>query len=182
MINVEKPVNKDTSYERPVHKKSAIIVDIDNTLCETEFIFDEIQKNQLTGNAKWEYFHSNIHRCPVKSWCMMLVINYLKLGYDVIFLTARSERILVQTRDYLCQYVPEQFYPNIHLFMRQANDISPAWNVKEKWLNKIKDTYYFSFAIDDDIDNCRMFYTRGIPVLCPVRKELLSKIPSQTLS
>lgn len=182
MVNIKKLLNKFTRIKRTANKKNAIIVDIDNTLCETDFIFDEIQKNQLSGAAKWGYFNSNVQRCPVNAWCIMLVINYLILGYDVIFLTARSEKISKETEAYLFQYLPEQFRSNIHLFMRQADDISPAWNVKEKWLNEIEDAYCFSFAVDDDIDNCRMFYARGIPVLCPVHKELLTKIPSQVLS
>lgn len=171
MINAIEQLNIDPKRDRPVKKKSAIIVDIDNTLCESEFIFDEIRQKELSGAAKWDYFNSNINRCPLNAWCMMLVNNYLVQGYDVIFLTARSQEIYTQTEEYISMYTMNSYSQNIHLLMRSKSDISPAWVVKQNWLKKIKEDFHISFAIDDDLENCRMFYENGIPALCPVRPD-----------
>lgn len=162
-------------------KRSAIIVDIDNTFCESEFIFDEIKELDLHGQEKWNYFHSNIHRCKVNLWCVMLVNNYLAMDYDVIFLTARSEAIRQQTIDFIRTYLHKSFdAERVSLYMRSKNDLSPAWNVKEKWLKKIKQNYHISFAIDDDYDNCQMFFNNDIPALYPMANIFLKRSLSKT--
>jgi len=174
---------KSEKLEMNKLKRSAIIVDIDNTFCETEFIFDEIKVLDLHGEEKWKYFHSNIHRCKINAWCAMLVNNYLAMDYDVIFLTARSEEIRPQTIDFIRAYIHQSFdAERVSLYMRSKNDLSPAWNVKEKWLKKIKQNYHISFAIDDDYDNCQMFFNNGIPALYPMYNVFHKKIITQNLA
>jgi len=53
---------------------------------------------------------------------------------------------------------------------------------KEKWLKKIKQNYHISFAIDDDYDNCQMFFNNGIPALYPMYNVFHKKIITQNLA
>lgn len=169
-----------TGNDLQIKKKLAIIVDIDNTFCESEFIFDEIEKLGLTGEIKWDYFHKNIDRCKVNDWCVMLVNNYLSLGYEVVFLTARSEEIQKETWDFIAPFLKNYRYKyNISLYMRKKNDKAPAWVVKKKWLEQIKHFFSFSFALDDDIENCIMYKSFDIPVLYPIRSINKTKISSK---
>ncbi len=161
-----------TELPPTVEKKKAIIVDIDNTFCETEFILDEIEKLGLTGSKKWEYFNENVNRCMVNDWCVMLVNNYLALGYEIVFLTARSQEIQKTTLDFIMPYLKNYLYKyNVSLYMREKDDISPAWEIKRKWLEQLQYIFFFLFAIDDDIENCLMYKSFGIPALCPINSE-----------
>jgi len=152
--------------QRRTEKAKAIIADIDECFCQTEFIFDEAKEKQLSGNAIWEYFHENVHRCRVNEWCVDLIKKYAE-NHMVIFITARSEEIREFTAEFLTKNLG---FNNFYLLMRGAEDFRPSHEVKESHLQILKtnENLNISFAIDDDPSNCEMFKKSGITTLMVV--------------
>lgn len=147
-------------------KQKAVICDIDGVILDSSQVFKEIEEQGLTGDAKWEYFdrHANgLHVYPEKRM-IEVIHNFLNQGYRIIFLSARSERIIQET----IKRVFNEFYNygcilNSYLFiLRPIGDYSPSAEVKEKHLKELKENYNILCAFDDDDSNCAMFERNGI--------------------
>lgn len=142
-------------------REKAIICDIDGVILDSSQVFKEIEEQGFTGDAKWEYFdwHANgFHVYPEKRM-IEIIYNFYKQGYKIIFLTARSESIKVETRyRILAEFVIYQENKfDFELLMRPIGDYSPSAEVKEKHLEDIKKEYDIICAFDDDDSNCAMF-------------------------
>lgn len=144
----------------------AIIVDLDDVLFFTNFIFDEIEKLKLTRDNKWYYFESNIDRLPVNEWCYRFIQKY-KNDYKIIFLTARSKNTLNNTQKILKEY----FIIEPIILCRDINDTRESHFIKEEWVKKLVPNFAIEFALDDDIKNCEMYAKYGIPVLHVINAE-----------
>ena len=143
-------------------KEKAIICDIDGVILDSSQVFKEIEEQGLTGDAKWEYFdrHANgLHVYPEKRM-IKIIHSFYQQGYKIIFSTARSERIKMETS---CRLVSDfQYYEpkgafEAKLLMRPIGDYSPSAEIKEKHLEDIKKEYDIVCSFDDDDSNCAMF-------------------------
>lgn len=56
--------------------KDAIICDLDGCLFDTAWIFEETEKQGLTGAAKWDYFHRHVN--DPKSLTCVEFKNFIK--------------------------------------------------------------------------------------------------------
>lgn len=149
--------------------KKAIICDIDGVLLETKHIFEEIEKANLTGASKWDYFNrrANDHDVEVDTRVIEVLETFANQGYKILFVTARSAEIWKQTRAKI-DMVIGQYAQNIFkysLAMRGTDDFNASDCVKAELLQQIQEKYDVLFAIDDDKSNCDMFCKNNILTL-----------------
>lgn len=149
--------------------KKAIICDIDGVLLETKHIFEEIEKANLTGASKWDYFNrrANDHDVEVDTRVIEILETFANQGYKILFVTARSEEIAKQTSAKIDmaigQYAQKIF--KYGLAMRGASDFNASDCVKAELLQQIREKFDVLFAIDDDESNCDMFRKNNILTL-----------------
>lgn len=149
--------------------KKAIICDIDGVLLETKHIFEEIEKANLTGASKWDYFNrrANDHDVEIDSRVIEFLETFANQGYKILFVTARSAEIWKQTRAKIDMAIG-QYAQNIFeysLAMRGTDDFNASDCVKAELLQQIQEKYDVLFAIDDDKSNCDMFRKNNILTL-----------------
>ena len=156
--------NNYRKLEGSKETKNAVIFDIDEVLCKTKFIFDEIHKLKLTGQEKWDYFNSNVYRCKPNIWCLNLVKKMKDDNTEIYFITARNNNIRSITYDFIKNSLGHE---DFHLKMRNDKDYRDAYAVKFDIASRIvRDKgVNILFAIDDDIRNCNMYKSMGIDVL-----------------
>lgn len=144
-------------------KPKVVLFDLDDVLFYTNPIFARAEEMNLSGDDLWRYFHAEVHKCPVNSWCRELITALKYSGITPVFITARSEEIREVTRMAIIECLN-----TIHfgLYMRKPGDKRSSDLVKEDILfDKILPRYAVLFALDDDIKNCEMYVKYGIPVL-----------------
>ena len=143
------------------YKRKAVICDIDGCLLDTSQIFKEIEEKGLQGNEKWAYFerYANDRDKAKFNFILADVLNCLRnQGYKIIFSTARSEAIRINTKIRL--QTDLGFMGD--LFMRPLGNINPAAEVKAEHLKSIKGFYNACIAIDDEDENLKMFSKNGL--------------------
>lgn len=139
----------------------AIICDIDGVLLDTEHIFKKIEELGLTGSSKWEYFnrHANDYDVKIDSRVIEILETFAQNGFRIIFLTARAQEIESHTKakiDMAIGLYANRIFNYLLLMRPYANYESPE-NVKETWLNLLREKYEIYCALDDDASNCEMF-------------------------
>lgn len=150
-------------------KPRVVIVDLDDVLFHTNPIFARAEEMGLSGNDLWQYFHKEVHKCPVNGWCRELIIALKYSGITPVFITARSEEIRLETGMSIAKCLNSSYFD---LYMRKLGDKRPSDIVKEEILyDKILPRYAVLFALDDDIKNCEMYAKYGIPVLHVINAE-----------
>ncbi|CDE59258.1 putative uncharacterized protein [Fusobacterium sp. CAG:439] len=153
-------------------KPKAVLFDLDDVLFYTNPIFAKAEKMNLSGDDLWRYFHAEVHKCPVNSWCRELITALKYSGITPVFITARSEEIREVTRMAIIECLN-----TIHfgLYMRKLNDKRSSDIIKEEILyDEILPKYAVLFALDDDIKNCVMYAKYGIPALHVINAEAKS--------
>lgn len=130
-------------------KNKAIISDIDGVLMEGPW-FDDIE----------DFYREMSSWYPV-DWAVHFVQMFYNLGYKVIFLTARDERVRLRTE----QQLRDMFDFNIDLYMRGRGDERPSYIVKEEHLHDLMEKYDIQLAIDDETPNIKMFQRYGITTI-----------------
>ena len=129
-------------------KKKALICDIDMCFLKT------IETDDL------DLFYSKIHEYDVNEWCLDM-LHALSHKYTIIFITARGEKYRLATKldlDMLCDF-------KYKLFMRNYGDLRPDYLCKRDVLLSLLDMYDVTLALDDNLANCKMFQSYGIPTL-----------------
>ena len=128
---------------------NSVIVDLDGTL--------------ITGHDWGEDFDSFyehlLERVPVL-WCLDLV-ELLAKTHKIIFVTARSERCRHMTKLQLNNWLSFPY----ELYMRSNTDLRPDWEVKKEITENLMHDNKIDFCIDDNLENCAMFKSLGIPCL-----------------
>lgn len=124
-------------------KQTAVIVDLDGTLCNIEH-----RRHHLENND-WETFFSLMHEDTVNDWCADLIwAVHEELGAKILFVTGRSEKHRNTTKKWIKKHV--DIYPRFELHMRRDDDFRKDALVKrEIYETKIKDRFNVSFVIDD---------------------------------
>lgn len=147
-------------------KQKAIICDIDGVLLHTGHIFKKIDEIGLTGDSKWEYFnrHANDYDVEIDSRVIEIVEAFAEKGFRIIFLTARAQEIESQTKakiDMAIGQYANRIFPYL-LIMRPTKNFDSSENVKERWVEILRENYHIFCAIDDDPKNCEMFAKNNI--------------------
>lgn len=133
----------------PMKKTKTLICDIDGVIMEGPW-FDDIE----------DFYHNLSSWYPIE-WAVKLVQMFHDVGYKIIFLTARDERVRVRTE----QQLKEMFDFNIDLYMRNRGDERASCIVKEEHLIPLMDKYDIQLAIDDETPNIKMFQRYGITTI-----------------
>ena len=146
----------------------AIICDIDGCLFDTGWIFEETEKLGLTGEEKWDFFHTHINDEKSRTCEQMknFLTNVISKDMVLIFMTARSEKIRKETEERIYKEICPQRYVHA-VFMRSQTNFESSEVVKEQMLKAVIYSYGIDvvLAIDDDPKNCAMFESYGIPTL-----------------
>lgn len=147
-------------------KVKAVIFDIDGVILDSSAIWQQVEKKGLTGDAVWDYFdkHANSEVVTTNTKMIKLIENFHILGYKIIILTARSESIRKHTmfRLNLDFYNNSEYKIEYELYMRQEDDTSTSYEVKQNHLENILKFHNVFCAYDDDDSNCKMFSENGI--------------------
>ena len=129
--------------------RKAIICDIDGVLLKG------------TWKGDIEQFYRDMDSCYPVDWMVDIINSIHKLGYKILFVTARDEKVRVKTK-----YQLKELFPfTINLYMRPRDDLRPSYVVKEEHLEKLQQNHEIIFAIDDEIANCEMFERHDIPAI-----------------
>lgn len=148
--------------------KKIIICDLDGCLIDTSWIW-EVNKNlKLKSPQCWEFFENNAN----SSWTKIdfILLNYLKnkkkQGFDIEFLTARSEVIRKQTIEFLERTTGLKCGQDFGLMMRPVDDESPAVDYKKNAVTNRLSAETIALAIDDDKSIVEMYKKEGINSVC----------------
>lgn len=141
-------------------KKRAIVLDVDGVILNSAFIFDEIFKLGLKGDAMWDYFHEHCNSERVK------VIAEFKPFYDLlrtlnvslILLTSRNDKVKLET----AQKLRSEGILFDKLSMRVNGDYRESHVIKRETLQEIQKEYDILMFIDDDLKNCEAAKELGI--------------------
>lgn len=141
----------------------AIIVDLDGTLLQSQHAVDFADVN---GNIDWKKWTASTAFATVNMWCADIVRTFAADGYQILFLTARSDskefRAITETwlKNNAFDMIPYK------LIMRDEFDKRPDTVIKEEIYNtKIAPYYNVSFAIDDKKKIVDMWRNIGVPAL-----------------
>ena len=141
------------------HKPSAIICDLDGTLCN----IDHRLKWMKTEKKHWPQFFLGIKDDSVNNWCAhILGMMYQSQGMNIVLCSGRGNEYRKPTETWLDKHGIK--YHN--LFMREAGDFRKDDAVKEIILDfEILTRYTPYFAIDDRKQVYEMWRRRGITTL-----------------
>ena len=140
--------------------KSAIVIDVDGVILNSAFIFDEIFKLGLKGDAMWDYFHEHCNSERVKLISdFKPLYNLLKgLNINLILLTSRNDKVKLET----AQKLRSEGILFDKLYMRKNGDYREANIIKKETLQNLQKEYNILMFIDDDLNNCEAAKELGI--------------------
>ena len=143
--------------------RSAIIVDLDDCLFDSRHLGKYLPE-RADDREGWDLFQSKYNECKVNQHIMAMVDSMWTDGVHLLFITGREgcPRLKELTKEHISKY----FSQNYEIFFRPEKDYRRAAEVKKEIYYKyIHNKYNVLFAIDDDIENIKMFYKLGINTL-----------------
>ena len=143
--------------------KPAIIIDLDDCLFDSRHLGKYLPEKQ-DDREGWDLFQEKMSECKINKHIMAVVdALWILEDCELIFVTGRegNEKLKELTINQL-----DEYYPNYQIFFRAENDYRQASKIKQEiYEREIKGKYNVLFAIDDDIENIKMFYKEGINTL-----------------
>ena len=145
-------------------KEKAIVFDIDGVILDTSFLFDEIFRLGLKGDAMWDYFYEN---------CNSEKVQFIK-GFEELYITLHSLKvdesikfILLTSRNEKGREGTEKKLRPIcgsfdALYMRPEGDYRDSQVLKKETLQQLQKVYDIILFIDDDLKNCEAAKELGI--------------------
>lgn len=141
-------------------KRRALIIDLDNTLCNAAHRSHVYFKKPVN----WDLLNRLSVYDPPNEWCLEIIRNFAANNYKIIFLTGRSEAAKEVTEQWLMQYVGPGI--DYEIFMRAKNDRRPDTTTKsETYFKEIAPKYEVMFVIDDRREVTQMWRNLGITCL-----------------
>ena len=151
-------------------KKYVVICDIDNCFVDSREWHKHIPEDN--SRAGWDKCLDNINLCKPNEPVIAMVCATAAL-HPIIFITGREDRkncrhdTIVQLKEFSHGVIDMQDPECPHkLLMRSEFDYRPSQIMKEeKLLEVIRNNCIPVIAIDDEIENCKMFMRYSIPTL-----------------
>lgn len=123
-------------------KTKAIIVDLDGTLCDVEHRIHHVKG----PHKNWKAFNESIIHDTLYIWCFELIIAMRDRGFEIVFVTGRSEDYRQHTVDWLTRH--KVVYDK--LYMRAERDFREDSDVKEDlYRTHIEPVHDVLFVVDD---------------------------------
>lgn len=140
--------------------KTAIIVDLDGTLCNTDG-----RKHFVENKPKdWKSFFAGISNDEPNEWCRQLVYSVSK-RHDIVFVSGRAEEYRGVSHVWLHDHLGPVFAA-CPLFMRADGDFRQDYIIKEEIYRKhIEPHYKILFCVDDRKQVVDMWRRIGLQVL-----------------
>jgi len=143
-------------------KLKSIIVDIDGTLSNPNHRQKYIDKPEPT-QEDWLMFFNTSDKDTPNEWCTEIVKNFSNVGYEIIYLTGRPEKIRGITDIWIRKNVPNVPF---HLFMRQDKDRRHDTDIKTQiYKEDIEPIFKVLFTIDDRRSVVEMWRELGLTCL-----------------
>lgn len=162
-------------------KRPCVVFDIDNTIVQTEWILDEMDKLHLEVEDRWQYFYDRCNSEDIelvkgmKEFMDMLWFGYVykqnsefgENGLNNYVEGWRVSRILCTARDEVCRKETEDklFEEKIsydEMYMRKKDDLRADTDVKRDLLKEISEEYDILAYFDDMECNCKVAKELGI--------------------
>lgn len=142
-------------------KSSAIICDLDGTLCDIDHRLHFVQKIEGAGKKDWKGFFNGLSEDKVNDWCRD-ILHSLQDDNKIVLCSGRPDSHRKQTEEWLKKF--GLHYDN--LFMRSRNDFRSDDVVKEQILDfEILTRFEPYFCIDDRDQVVKMWRKRGLVCL-----------------
>ncbi len=123
-------------------KKKAIIIDLDGTLCDVEHRVHHVKGPQKNWNA----FNESLMHDACYEWCFELIHAMKDRGYQILFVTGRSDDCRADTTSWLSKHNVQYD----ELYMRGLKDFREDSYVKEDlYKDYIEPHYKVLFVVDD---------------------------------
>ena len=137
-------------------KPTAIIFDMDGTLCDVSLI-----RHLVKGDIRdFDRFHTESVNCPPHSHVLDAAKKAHADGHRVIVVTARKDRYKHHTSWWLAI----NGVPTYALKMRASYDNRPDYEVKRDILRELRESYEIIHAWDDNPSVIQLWKEEGIPV------------------
>lgn len=136
-----------------------IIIDIDNTLCNSNERFELAKKPN--GKPDWDIAHNPTLIEKDKPFYPMIDLakQYKQNGFEVIILTGRPESVERVTKEWLRKYEIE--YDQLIMRNRSSHFLKASIYKKKMYETIIKSDVFCAY--DDDEDIIQMWNSLGIP-------------------
>ena len=132
----------------------AAIFDLDGTLCNGDH-------RQHLVDVDWDEWHDRILLDKVNNWCLDLILRSIKNEFYVILLTARKFTSQVEQDTKL--WLEYHDVPHHMLIGKDPSDTRPSHEYKKEVYENLQSRYDIKFAIDDEIENAKMWTSVGVP-------------------
>lgn len=144
-------------------KPSAIVVDLDGTLCNVEHRRHFVRRE---GKKDWAGFFRGIADDTVNQWCKDIAVA-LSIKHNVVFASGRGQELEQQTRDWLDDNIRYDLHVhNYQLYMRHQGDHRQDYVAKEIILDfEILTRFKPVFMIDDRQQVVDLWRKRGFVCL-----------------
>lgn len=138
-------------------RRDAVIFDMDGTLADT----GDLQRAIDAGDPDYDAYHEKARNAEPLLWTVDAARRWESAEFDVLIVTARSEKYRDVTRDWL--YRNRVRYSE--LLMRDFGDTRPDAEVKQDILRDVQTLYKVWRAYDDNASVAAMFEANGIPTV-----------------
>lgn len=153
--------DKVTRFGHDGPKTTAIICDLDGTLCNIDHRLKHV-KNENKKLNRWDLFNKEIPNDSLNEWCNKLINRMGSSVYDIVLCSGRVDSSRQDTEKWLTRFNVQYD----HLLMRHRSDFRTDYIIKEIILDfEILTRYNVLFAIDDRKQVVDMWRRRGIVCL-----------------
>ncbi|QDF17587.1 phosphatase [Gordonia phage Yago84] len=159
------PASSAAAYEQARHRREAVIVDIDGTLCDVSGILHHLPDHRA--------FHEASRQCPPTEQVLLWCDEQVARGRELVVVTGREYTHGELTIAWLEEHVRQPFHGP---FMRGDDDARPDTEVKAQIARQLREDHGFNVvaAIDDRPSVIRLWHrTLGIPTTVVYRRDWL---------
>lgn len=150
--------------------KTAVIVDVDGTLCDVSSALHHITTPGVTKD--FDAFHEAAARCPATPWVLNWCAQQRAAGHTLIVVTGRMYRHSQSTILWLGSYLGDDWHGP---FMRGDDDYRPDTEVKRDIHALLTSPNYYGWdivgAIDDRPSVIALWRSLGIPTTAVYRPD-----------
>lgn len=147
--------------------RTAVIVDVDGTLCDVSTVLHHITTPGQTKN--FDAFHGDALHCPPTDWVLRWCEVQKRLGNELVIVTGRKYRWEGETREWLDRHLVDYHGP----FMRGDDDNRDDTEVKRDIYDMLTGDYGFDIvaAIDDRPGVIALWESLDIPTTTVYRPD-----------